>query len=177
MEIAGVWRSASRELVYRVTSSCAMTTAFTAAFLDPFHGGTVLSREDCFALVREVAGIEAEPDPRWLEPVGKRDIMLRMLRNLGVAYAGGALTGKAIDVLNLLISAQSPLGRRISTAGNSERARRKDDRSERRLNPVSRACSVCAGSRSRERANPEYPALAGVVKIDREPHASHIIPS
>jgi len=76
-----------------------------AAFLDPFHGGAVLSREECFALVRQVAGIEAEPDPKWLEPVGKRDILLRMLRNLGVAYSGGALAGKAIDVLNLLIGA------------------------------------------------------------------------
>jgi regulator of sirC expression with transglutaminase-like and TPR domain len=37
--------------------------------------------------------------------VGKRDILMRMLRNLGAAYTSRGLTSKAIDVLSLLIRA------------------------------------------------------------------------
>ncbi len=76
-----------------------------STFIDPFHGGRLLEAEECFALARDVAHVELEPDPKWLAPVGKRDILLRMLRNLGAAYAARGLTSKAIDVLSLLIRA------------------------------------------------------------------------
>ena len=74
-----------------------------SVFLDPFHGGRRLERDECFALAREASHVEIEPSPRWLAPVGKRDILLRMLRNLGSAYTARGLTAKAIDVLSLLI--------------------------------------------------------------------------
>jgi regulator of sirC expression with transglutaminase-like and TPR domain len=74
-----------------------------SVFLDPFHGGCRLERDECFALAREASHVEIEPNPKWLAPVGKRDILLRMLRNLGAAYTARGLTAKAIDVLSLLI--------------------------------------------------------------------------
>ena len=76
-----------------------------STFLDPFHGGQRLEPDECFALAREASQIEIEPNPKWLSPVGKRDILLRMLRNLGAAYTSRGLTAKAIDVLGLLIRA------------------------------------------------------------------------
>jgi regulator of sirC expression with transglutaminase-like and TPR domain len=76
-----------------------------SAFLDPFHGGCRLERDECFALAREASQVEIEPSPKWLAPVGKRDILVRMLRNLGAAYASRGSTAKAIDVLSLLIRA------------------------------------------------------------------------
>jgi regulator of sirC expression with transglutaminase-like and TPR domain len=76
-----------------------------SAFVDPFHGGRLLEPEECFALVREVAQVEVEPDLRWLAPVSKRDLLLRMLRNLSGAYASRGYTDKAIQVLSLLIRA------------------------------------------------------------------------
>lgn len=76
-----------------------------STFLDPFHGGRRLEPDECFALAREASQMEIEPNPKWLSPVGKRDILLRMLRNLGAAYTSRGLTAKAIDVLGLLIRA------------------------------------------------------------------------
>jgi regulator of sirC expression with transglutaminase-like and TPR domain len=75
------------------------------AFIDPFHGGRLLDAEDCFALAREVSQVEIEPDPRWLTPVNKRDVLLRMLRNLGAAYTSRGRTDKAIEAVSLLIEA------------------------------------------------------------------------
>jgi regulator of sirC expression with transglutaminase-like and TPR domain len=76
-----------------------------STFIDPFHGGRLLGPEDCFALAREVAQVEIEPDRRWLAPVNKRDLLMRMLRNLSAAYSSRGQTDKAIEVLNLLIRA------------------------------------------------------------------------
>jgi regulator of sirC expression with transglutaminase-like and TPR domain len=76
-----------------------------SAFIDPFHSGQLLEREECFALAREVAQVEIEPDRRWLAPVSKRDLLLRMMRNLSAAYSSRGQMDKAIDTLNLLIQA------------------------------------------------------------------------
>jgi len=76
-----------------------------SVFVDPFHSGKLLRAEECFALAREVSQVEIEPDAKWLAPVGKRDILLRMLRNLAAAYTTRGLTAKAIDVVSLLIHA------------------------------------------------------------------------
>ena len=74
-----------------------------STFIDPFHGGRLLEPRDCFALAREAAQIEIEPDPRWLAPVSKRDLLLRMVRNMSAAYASHGSTDKAIAALNVLI--------------------------------------------------------------------------
>jgi regulator of sirC expression with transglutaminase-like and TPR domain len=76
-----------------------------STFIDPFHGGRLLQAEECFTLAREVSHVELDPDVKWLAPVNKRDILLRMLRNFGAAYASHGLTTKAINVLSLLIRA------------------------------------------------------------------------
>ena len=67
--------------------------------------GRLLAAEECFTLAREISHIELEPDAKWLASVGKRDILMRMLRNIGAAYSSRGLTSKAIDVLSLLIRA------------------------------------------------------------------------
>ena len=74
-------------------------------FVDTFHGGRLLGPAECFDLAREVSQMELEPDPQWLRPVSKRDLLLRMLRNLSAAYASRGHTEKAIETLNLLIQA------------------------------------------------------------------------
>ena len=76
-----------------------------STFIDPFHGGRLLAPEECFALVRELAHTEIEPEANWLAAVGEREILMRMLRNLGAAYASRGLASKAIDVFSLLIRA------------------------------------------------------------------------
>jgi len=76
-----------------------------STFIDPFHGGRLLDFEDCFVLAREMAQVEIEPDRRWLAPVTKRDLLIRMVRNLSAAYSSRAQTEKAIEALDLLIQA------------------------------------------------------------------------
>lgn len=76
-----------------------------STFIDPFHGGRLLVAEDCFELAREVSQVEIEHDRKWLAPVTKRDLLLRVLRNLSAAYASRGQTDKAIEALNLLIRA------------------------------------------------------------------------
>jgi regulator of sirC expression with transglutaminase-like and TPR domain len=51
-------------------------------FIDPFRGGELLDRAGCLAVVRRLHGPGIELDPAWLEPVGNRAILERMLANL-----------------------------------------------------------------------------------------------
>ncbi|HLJ14570.1 MAG TPA: transglutaminase-like domain-containing protein [Bryobacteraceae bacterium] len=76
-----------------------------AAFIDPFHGGRLLTSEDCEALVRERLGADAPVDPSMLAPAGKKQILVRMLYNLRAIYIRNQAFGQALEVLNLLIVA------------------------------------------------------------------------
>ena len=55
--------------------------------LDPFHGGRLLDRAACEALVAELRPGAGPLDPRWLSPVSTRQILVRMLNNLKGVYA------------------------------------------------------------------------------------------
>jgi regulator of sirC expression with transglutaminase-like and TPR domain len=49
--------------------------------LDPFHGGRVLTIDDCYELAAATARI-ANFEPEWMQPVGVRYILTRVLNNL-----------------------------------------------------------------------------------------------
>lgn len=55
-------------------------------YLDPFHGGVRLSRDDCAQLVREATGIHEAFQPAWLKPLSASAILTRMLNNLRNIY-------------------------------------------------------------------------------------------
>ena len=55
--------------------------------LDPFHGGQLLDRAACEALVSRVRPGGGPLDPRWLAPVTTRQILVRMLSNLKAIYS------------------------------------------------------------------------------------------
>jgi regulator of sirC expression with transglutaminase-like and TPR domain len=55
--------------------------------LDPFHGGALLDRAACEALVSRVRPGGGPLDPRWLAPVTTQQIFVRMLSNLKAAYS------------------------------------------------------------------------------------------
>ena len=57
-----------------------------AVFVDPFHGGTVLSETDCRALLRKHAGDTVVFSSRLLVPATKQQILTRMLVNLKRIY-------------------------------------------------------------------------------------------
>ncbi|MCU1457315.1 MAG: hypothetical protein JWL73_1407 [Actinomycetia bacterium] len=53
-----------------------------ASFCDPFDGGALLDPEGCAARFAEVTGGRTPFDPGFLDPVGPRAILSRMLANL-----------------------------------------------------------------------------------------------
>jgi regulator of sirC expression with transglutaminase-like and TPR domain len=71
-----------------------------STYIDPFHGGVILSPDDCYRL----AQVEDE-NPRLLAPAGKRQIVMRMINNLRGIYFSQRSFEKAQAILNLLIEA------------------------------------------------------------------------
>jgi regulator of sirC expression with transglutaminase-like and TPR domain len=56
-------------------------------FIDPFNHGEIRSMADCLEIVRKYTGEPAAPDGQWLQPIGKKELLARMLRNLKLIYA------------------------------------------------------------------------------------------
>src|SRR4029453_5021658 len=50
--------------------------------IDPFHQGEILMPEDCRGRLKAVFGTEVPFNTRYLDSVGKRQILTRMLENL-----------------------------------------------------------------------------------------------
>lgn len=76
-----------------------------STYIDPFHGGHLLTAPECFRLSRTVTGIEIPPEPQLLAPVGKRQVLLRMAANLRGIYLHRKAYAKALRILNLLLGA------------------------------------------------------------------------
>jgi regulator of sirC expression with transglutaminase-like and TPR domain len=56
-------------------------------YIDPFNRGEIRSADDCLEIVRENMGETVAPDLHWLQPVGRKEFLARMLRNLKLIYA------------------------------------------------------------------------------------------
>lgn len=56
-------------------------------YIDPFNQGEILSKEDCLEIVRTYSGETAQSDLGWLQPIGRKALLARMLRNLKLIYA------------------------------------------------------------------------------------------
>ena len=56
-------------------------------YIDPFNQGEILSKEDCLEIVRTYAGETVQSDLGWLQPIGRKALLARMLRNLKLIYA------------------------------------------------------------------------------------------
>jgi len=93
-------------------------------FVDPFDG-RILDREGLQALHLRVGGEAGDPDPRLLEPVGKRQILIRMLTNLRGIFAARADNRRLCATLEQLeVLAPSPeLRREIERLGGEPPAR------------------------------------------------------
>ena len=56
-------------------------------FIDPFNRGEIRSVDDCLEIIRAYTGKTVVPDLHWLQPVGRKEFLARMLRNLKLIYA------------------------------------------------------------------------------------------
>ncbi len=75
-----------------------------SAYIDVFHGGRLLSAEECYLLASETAGLVVERDPRLLSPVSGREILMRMLRNMRGVYVQRQAWNKALRAQDLLLA-------------------------------------------------------------------------
>jgi regulator of sirC expression with transglutaminase-like and TPR domain len=96
--------------------------------LDPFHGGNVLTVADCYELAAATAQASSF-EPQWLQPVGARHILTRVLNNL--RNRGPAVLGVhgmiGVFERQLVLDAQqhsiaAMLGLLCATAGQRQRA-------------------------------------------------------
>ena len=72
--------------------------------VDPFHGGALLSENDCREMLRQHVGEEAAFDRDLLEPATRHEIVVRMLVNLKRLYVRMRSFPQARFVADLLLT-------------------------------------------------------------------------
>lgn len=72
------------------------------AILDPFNAGQVRTAVDLRELLKATAGIAAELEPGHYQPVGNRDILLRLQNNLKLRHLSSNDVPQALDVLEAM---------------------------------------------------------------------------
>jgi regulator of sirC expression with transglutaminase-like and TPR domain len=79
-------------------------------YLDPFHGGQLLSAGDCRRLVQDMFGPSVPWQEEFLAPYTKRDIIFRMLTNLKQVFLGTQEYRRAVTVLEqmALVNPEAP---------------------------------------------------------------------
>lgn len=89
----------------------------TPLYLDPFHQGRELSRNECEAVMREQTGYRGFFDPSWLEPVSPREMVARQLRNLRTIYLQGVDWSRASIAIEYLRLAEPQEARHLRDLG------------------------------------------------------------
>lgn len=85
---------------------CQFNDGLVNVFVDPFHGGNLLTRDGCLDLVEEITGRRPPESPLLFAPATKRQMLLRMLNNLRNAYLRAGRPEDAERVENVLLEAQ-----------------------------------------------------------------------
>jgi len=71
--------------------------------IDPFNEGVALAPEDCQRLLDRIFHGKVPFEPRYLDAVGPRQILSRMLLNLKVIYFNARQYAKAVSVVERLL--------------------------------------------------------------------------
>ncbi|MSQ28380.1 MAG: tetratricopeptide repeat protein [Dehalococcoidia bacterium] len=79
-------------------------------FIDPFHGGILLSPAECASRLQEVTGYDGAWRPEFLAPIGERDFLARMLRNLKGIYLQGQAHEQARRTMDFLVTLLPEVG-------------------------------------------------------------------
>jgi regulator of sirC expression with transglutaminase-like and TPR domain len=79
-------------------------------YIDPFHGGSVITPETAAEVASRAVGRPVKLEQAHWAPCSKRQIVIRMLRNLKTIYARQTEWGRALTVVDrlLLIDCDSP---------------------------------------------------------------------
>lgn len=71
--------------------------------IDCFNRGDVLSRQDCQTRLDEIYSGEMKLRPEFLHPIGRRQILTRMLNNLKTVYLSTRNFRKALPIADLVL--------------------------------------------------------------------------
>lgn len=72
-------------------------------FVDPYHGGQLLDSDGCRELLAQVSRGKVPFEPRYLEPVSNRQILVRMLTNLKAVYFREEEHEKAVAAIDRIL--------------------------------------------------------------------------
>lgn len=72
-------------------------------FIDPFAKGEILFKQDCASKLVQIYGSQAELKPEYLETVGVRRILERMLMNLKLIYLNQKKFHKALSTVEKIL--------------------------------------------------------------------------
>jgi regulator of sirC expression with transglutaminase-like and TPR domain len=81
-----------------------------SVYLDAYHGGRFLTREDCLLVAAQAASVELSLNDPVFEGASKRQMMLRMLNNLRGIYLERRELEKALQVVDLLVAGDHSTG-------------------------------------------------------------------
>jgi regulator of sirC expression with transglutaminase-like and TPR domain len=73
------------------------------AVFDPFHGARILDASGMRELLKVVAGIGAELEPSLYEPVGNRDILVRLQNNLKLRLLTHGQIAQALEIVEAML--------------------------------------------------------------------------
>jgi regulator of sirC expression with transglutaminase-like and TPR domain len=72
-------------------------------FIDPFSKGEIMFKEDCASKLAQIYGQQAELKPEYLDTVGVRQILERMLMNLKLIYLNQKKFHKALYAVEKIL--------------------------------------------------------------------------
>ena len=75
-------------------------------FIDPFHGGILLSEEECARRVEEVTQSTVPWNSRYLDPVSNREFVARIVRNLKGTYLRQQDYARSLAMIDWLVALQ-----------------------------------------------------------------------
>jgi regulator of sirC expression with transglutaminase-like and TPR domain len=85
--------------------------------LDPFNEGKLLSIDDLREILLENYGGEVEFEPRFLNDIGEKQILIRMVRNLKNSYVQSYAYDKAMRCINMVLALESDSPEEIRDKG------------------------------------------------------------
>jgi regulator of sirC expression with transglutaminase-like and TPR domain len=74
-----------------------------SSYIDPFNDGATMTTQDCRQRIKEISNGRLTFDASFLSPVGPKQILSRMLRNLKGIYVARADFDKAIPVVEKMV--------------------------------------------------------------------------
>lgn len=72
-------------------------------YIDPFAAGAIISEYECQERLDAIYGGELELRPEFLQAVGKKQILARMLANLKMIYMQRGELEKALDIIEMIL--------------------------------------------------------------------------